>query len=80
MGDDPTKAAVPGTTRFTMSSTAGTGAPRTYESVDAAVADNNLSRIYVGFHWRAATVEGERIGRMVGRFVVENSLGAAGAE
>lgn len=70
------KAGIPGTTAFTMTSTAGTGMPRSYPSVDAAAVDNNLSRIYVGFHWRAATVEGERLGRLLGRYIVENSLQA----
>lgn len=70
------KAAVPGTTAFTMTSTAGSGAPRSYASVDDAVSDNNLSRVYVGFHWRGATVEGERLGRLVGRYVAANSLQA----
>lgn len=68
------KASVRGTTAFTMKATTGSGAPRSYRSVDVAVVDNNLSRIYVGFHWRAATVEGERMGRLVGRYVVEHSL------
>lgn len=68
------KAHVPGTTAFTMTSTTGSGVPRSYRSVDEAVRDNSLSRVYVGFHWRAATVEGERLGRLVGRWVVEHSL------
>lgn len=70
------KASVPGSTAFEMTSTVGTGMPRRYTSVDAAVIDNNLSRVYVGFHWRAATVEGERLGRLLGQYVVENSLQA----
>ena len=67
-------AVVPGTTRFTMTSTTGTGEPRTYRSLDDAVHDNNLSRIYIGYHFRAATVEGARLGRLLGRYVVEHAL------
>lgn len=68
------KDGIPGTTAFAMLSSTGRGIARSYPSVDAAVADNNVSRVYIGFHWRAATVEGERLGRLVGRYVVENAL------
>jgi membrane-associated phospholipid phosphatase len=67
-------AGVPGTTAFTMTSTEGSGMPRSYTSLDAAVSDNNDSRIYIGYHWRAATTEGERLGRLIGRYIAENSL------
>ena len=65
---------MPGTTAFKMTSTEGSGLPRSYPSLDAAVADNNDSRIYIGYHWRAATTEGERLGRLVGRYVTEHAL------
>jgi hypothetical protein len=68
------KLEIPGTTRFTMTTTTALHGPRQYASVDDAVRDNSLSRIYVGFHWRGATVEGERIGRLVGRYVAEHAL------
>ena len=68
------EAAVPGTTAFTMTSTTGTGEPRTYRSLDEAVADNNVSRVYIGYHFRAATVEGDRVGRLLGRYVAEHAL------
>jgi len=58
---------IPGTTQFTMTTPTALHGPRHYASVDDAARDNSLSRIYVGFHWRAATVEGERLGRLVGR-------------
>jgi hypothetical protein len=68
------KLEIPGTTRFTMTTTTALHGARQYASVDDAVRDNNLSRIYVGYHWRAATVEGERLGRLVGRYVAEHAL------
>lgn len=68
------KAQMPGTTEFTMESSTVPGQPRTVPSVDAAVRENSLSRIYAGFHWRAATLEGERVGKLLGRYVAENSL------
>jgi membrane-associated phospholipid phosphatase len=67
-------AGIPGTTAFTMNSTEGSGMARSYPSLDAAVSENNDSRIYIGYHWRAATTEGERLGRLVGRYIVEHSL------
>jgi membrane-associated phospholipid phosphatase len=68
------QAGVPGTTAFTMTSTVGSGSARTFRSLDDAITENNDSRIYIGYHWRAATTEGERLGRLVGRYVVEHSL------
>lgn len=70
------KAHMPGTTEFTMESSTLPGQPRTVPSVDVATRENSLSRIYAGFHWRAATLEGERVGKLLGKFVVENSLQA----
>jgi hypothetical protein len=74
------KANVPGTTAFTMEATTLPGTPRSYRSVDDAVRDNALSRIYVGFHWRAATVEGNRLGALVGRYVAANALAPVAGE
>jgi hypothetical protein len=74
------KANVPGTTAFTMEATTLPGKPRSYRSVDEAVRDNALSRIYVGFHWRAATVEGNRLGALVGRYVAANALAPIAGE
>jgi hypothetical protein len=68
------KREIPGTTRFTMTTATALHGPRHYASVDDAARDNNLSRIYVGYHWRSATVEGERLGRLVGRYVAEHAL------
>jgi hypothetical protein len=68
------KLEMPGTTRFTMTTTSALHGARQYPSVDDAVRENDLSRIYVGFHWRSATVEGERLGRLVGRYVAEHAL------
>jgi len=65
---------IPGTTRFTMTTTTALHGPRHYASVADAARDNSLSRIYVGYHWRASTVEGERLGRLVGRYVAEHAL------
>jgi hypothetical protein len=68
------KLGIPGTTRFTMTTTTALHGARQYASVDDAARDNSQSRIYVGYHWRASTVEGERLGRLVGRYVAEHAL------
>ena len=50
------------------------GVTRHYDSIMAAVRDNSLSRIYVGFHFRKAVLEGEWQGLQVGNYVFDHSF------
>ncbi|EXI66585.1 MAG: PAP2 superfamily protein [Candidatus Accumulibacter adjunctus] len=43
-------------------------------------AEAAMSRLYGGIHFRSDNSEGLRLGRAVGRRVVERSLGGAGAD
>jgi hypothetical protein len=73
-GAEVIAAHVPGTTAFAMETSTLPGKPRRYGSVDEAAQDDARSRIYVGYSWRAATVEGDLQGRRVARYVLEHSL------
>ncbi|RYG54261.1 MAG: phosphatase PAP2 family protein, partial [Chitinophagaceae bacterium] len=58
---DQTSAALPGVTRR-------------YTSIRSAARDNSLSRIYVGYHFRKAALEGEVQGSNVGNYIFDNSF------
>ena len=47
---------------------------RSFESFAAAAEECSLSRVYLGIHFRYDSVEGTRLGRRIGRHVVENFL------
>jgi hypothetical protein len=69
------KGNVPGRVAFSMtSSSSQTGQPRAWRSIDEAIRENADSRVYVGFHFRHATVVGEAQGRAIGQWVLANSL------
>lgn len=59
-----------------ISTTSGSlpGVARTFASVRDAAAENGLSRIYVGFHFRQAVDVGIAQGRDVGDYVAQNAL------
>ncbi|MBC7904891.1 MAG: phosphatase PAP2 family protein [Gemmatimonadaceae bacterium] len=65
-----------GTDNFSFSITSNSlpNVSRSFKSFSQAATETSLSRIYVGFHFRRAVVEGEAMGRRIGKFVVENSL------
>ncbi|MEJ8819739.1 vanadium-dependent haloperoxidase [Lacibacter sp. H407] len=65
-----------GTSNISVSQTSGTlpGVTRTYKSILVAARDNSLSRIYVGFHFRKAALEGEAQGINVGNYVYDHSF------
>ena len=63
-----------GSTAFTMESPTLPGKSRSFRSVNQAVKENADSRIYIGFHFRQATLEGNDQGWKVGRFVTSNTL------
>jgi hypothetical protein len=69
------KANVPGRVAFSMTSgTSQSGKARSWGSIDEAVEENAASRVYIGFHFRHATVMGMAQGRQVGRWVTAHSL------
>jgi hypothetical protein len=47
---------------------------RSYTSLSQAARENSLSRIYVGYHFRKACLEGEQMGRNIGKWVYEHYL------
>jgi hypothetical protein len=59
---------------FSATSTFLPGVTRNFTSLSQAAAEVSLSRIYVGYHFRNAVVEGESMGRKIGAFVYDNSL------
>ncbi len=50
------------------------GGTRSFNSIDEAVRENSLSRIYIGFHFRNAINVGEEKGYELGYFVYANGL------
>jgi hypothetical protein len=59
-----------------ISTTSGSlpGVTRTFNTIDDAVLENGLSRVYVGYHFRHAAMVGISQGRKVGEYVVQNAL------
>jgi hypothetical protein len=50
------------------------GVERTYTSFTQIGHENALSRIYIGYHFRKAVEEGEKMGRQLGSYIFRNSL------
>ena len=59
---------------FSQTSTSLPGVTRTYAKLSLAATENNLSRIYVGYHFRLATDEGLKMGDQLGKLVVQSRL------
>jgi hypothetical protein len=59
---------------FSFGSTTLPGHQRSFNSLSQAARENSLSRIYVGYHFRKACMEGEELGRRIGNYVFENNL------
>ena len=59
---------------FSATSSFLPGVTRNFTTLSQAATEVSLSRIYVGYHYRSAVVEGEKMGRLIGAFVFENSL------
>ncbi|MEP6508308.1 MAG: hypothetical protein ABJC63_08775 [Gemmatimonadales bacterium] len=59
-----------------FSTTSGSlpGVTRSFRTVAVAAKENDLSRIYIGYHFRFATDEGEIQGRKIGSYVADNAL------
>lgn len=59
---------------FTCTSNALPGVIRNFKNFSDAAREVSLSRIYVGFHFRNAVVQGEAQGRKVGNYIYQNCL------
>jgi hypothetical protein len=60
--------------RFSVSSPALPGVTRSFTSFGAAAREAGLSRIYAGVHTRLDHQAGQRLGRAVAQFVLDNAL------
>lgn len=68
------EALVPGKVAFSTTSGSLPGVSRTFASVADAAKENANSRIYIGYHFRHATVQGVAQGRRVGDYVASHVL------
>ena len=59
---------------FSQTSTTLPGVTRSFTKLSQAASENNLSRIYVGYHFRLAVDEGLKQGDAVGKLVVQTRL------
>jgi hypothetical protein len=58
---------------FTTTSTTN-GGTRTFNSLSQAAMENALSRIYIGYHFRNACIQGKALGYSVGNYVFDHYL------
>jgi len=68
------EALVPGKVAFSTTSGSLPGVTRTFATVADAAKENADSRIYIGYHFRHATVRGVQQGRLVGAYVASHVL------
>jgi hypothetical protein len=69
------EALVPGNGQpITTTSGSLSGVSRTFVTVADAAKENADSRVYIGYHFRHATVRGVELGRSVGRYVASHVL------
>jgi hypothetical protein len=60
---------------FTVSSsTSPNGTPRSFENFEAAAHECGMSRIWLGYHFHTAVVDGLNMGQQIGRFAVTHRL------
>jgi len=59
---------------FSFESITLPGNPRSFSSFSQAARENSLSRIYVGYHFRKACMDGENLGNSVGSWIATHSL------
>jgi len=59
---------------FSFESTSLPANPRNYTSLSQAARENSLSRIYVGYHFRKACMDGEALGVSVGNWIALHAL------
>lgn len=60
--------------RFSSASTSYPST-RNFTSLSQAARENSLSRIYVGYHFRQACIEGEQQGKNIGKWIFDKYLG-----
>ena len=63
---------------FTLNSYMLPDHPRSYSSFSVASDEVNDARIYGGIHTRYAVVDGQILGKEIGRYVMEHSMGVLG--
>jgi nucleotide-binding universal stress UspA family protein len=68
------RANVGGPVQFKVESPTLPGKPRSFRSLEAAERENADSRIYIGFHFRQATVIGMEQGKQVGQYITSHAL------
>ena len=59
---------------FSFESSSLPGNARSFGSLSQAARENSLSRIYVGYHFRKACMDGEALGKSVGDWIGTHSL------
>ena len=59
---------------FTFESTTLPGKTRSFSSLSEAARENSLSRIYVGYHFRKAAMDGEELGKNIGGWIAMHLL------
>src|SRR5215211_6808857 len=57
---------------FSLESTTLPGSVRKFTSLSQAARENSLSRIYVGYHFRKASMDGEALGKSIGAWVARS--------
>lgn len=57
---------------FTITNNAGQ--TRSFTSFSQAAAENSVSRVYAGYHFRSSTVQGQTMGDQIGTYVAANAL------
>jgi hypothetical protein len=65
---------VGGPAHFTVETSTLPGKPRSFSSIHEAVQENADSRVYIGFHFRQATVIGNDQGRQIGQYITTHAL------
>jgi hypothetical protein len=59
---------------FSFGSITLPGNPRSFSSLSQAARENSLSRLYVGYHFRKACLDGEELGKSIGDWIATHSL------
>lgn len=59
---------------FSFESTSLPNHARSFTSLSQAARENSLSRIYVGYHFRKACMDGEALGKRIGAWIATHSL------
>jgi hypothetical protein len=60
---------------FSTTSNSLPSVTRNFSGLSAAARENALSRIYIGYHFRKACIEGEAQGKNIGKWVYDHYLG-----